>query len=459
MERPSVDLLTSQKAVDTDRIDEQLTAALKKLNRKIVVIDDDPTGAQSVHDVYEFTNWNKESFLEGFRDENNMFYILTNSRSFPEDKTIRVHEEVGAILAEASGETHMDYVLVNRSDSTLRGHYPQETTAMRSAIEKNSGKRFDGEILLPFFIEGGRYTIDDVQFVKEGEYLTPAGQTEFARDKTFGYKSSHLGDYVEEKTQGRYKKEDCTYISLADIRDGNIEKIKRQLLAVEGFSKVIVNAVAYSDVKTFIIAFVEAVLMGKEFLFRSATSLTKVIGDISDMPLLTRDQLIKSDNGNGGIVLVGSHVNRTTQQFNGLKSCKKPLEFIEFNQHLVLKENGLVGEMRRVVKEANKHIGQGRNVVVYTRRDRFDLNTDDREKQLEISVKISNAVTGIIARLGVRPNFIIAKGGNTSSDVATKALGIKKALVLGQIKPGIPVWLTGAESKFVNMPLWFFPAT
>jgi len=96
-------------------------------------------------------------------------------------------------------------------------------------------------------------------------------------------------------------------------------------------------------------------------------------------------------------------------------------------------------------------------VVVYTRRDRFDLDTDDKERQLKVSVRISDAVTSVIGKLKVRPSYIIAKGGITSSDVGTKALGVKKALIMGQIKPGIPVWQTGNESKFPRLPYVIFP--
>ena len=57
---------------------------------------------------------------------------------------------------------------------------------------------------------------------------------------------------------------------------------------------------------------------------------------------------------------------------------------------------------------------------------------------------------------GIIHIFIIA-GGITSSDVGTKALAVKKANVLGQIKPGIPVWQTGEESKFPMTPYVIFP--
>lgn len=96
-------------------------------------------------------------------------------------------------------------------------------------------------------------------------------------------------------------------------------------------------------------------------------------------------------------------------------------------------------------------------MVVFTRRERLDLDTDDKDKQLEVSVRISNAVTSVVERLTVKPGFIIAKGGITSSDVGTRALHVRKAMVMGQIRPGIPVWKTGPESKFPNMPYVIFP--
>ena len=159
----------------------------------------------------------------------------------------------------------------------------------------------------------------------------------------------------------------------------------------------------------------------------------------------------------GGIVLIGSHVNKTTRQMEQLRQSALPLEFIQFDQHLVLVEGGLEGEAARVSALADQAIREGRSVVVYTRRDRLDLDTDDADRQLEISVKISDAVTSVIARLSVQPRFIIAKGGITSSDVGTKALRVRKAMVMGQIAPGIPVWMTGPESKFPGMPYVIFP--
>jgi len=71
-------------------------------------------------------------------------------------------------------------------------------------------------------------------------------------------------------------------------------------------------------------------------------------------------------------------------------------------------------------------------------------------------VEISDAVTSIIGKLRIKPSFIIAKGGITSSDVGTKALRVQRAIVMGQVRPGIPVWVTGPQSKFPNMPFIIF---
>jgi uncharacterized protein YgbK (DUF1537 family) len=453
----STAILSSFKKVDEELVNRLLEERLKKLNRKIVVLDDDPTGVQTVNNISVYTDWEQKSIEDGFKENNSMFFILTNSRGFTSERTSQVHKEIASNITDVSKITGKDFFLISRGDSTLRGHYPLETQTLADEIEKLSDKKIDGEIIFPFFKEGGRFTIDNVHYVKEGDQLIPAGQTEFAKDKTFGYRSSDLTKWCEEKTEGKFKAEEITCITLENLRNIEVDKITQQLLMVKDFNKVVVNAVDYIDAKVFAIAFADAVIKGKEFILRSAAAITKVLGGVQDKELLTKKELIDKDIHNGGIILVGSHVNKTTMQMEELKKCRFPIEFIEFNQHLVLVEGGLEGEVQRVISVAEDKIKQGKTVVVYTRRDRFDLPTEDKEKQLVISVKISDAVTSIIGKLSIRPNFIIAKGGITSSDVGTKALRVKKATVMGQIKPGVPVWMTGEESKFPNMPYIIFP--
>lgn len=443
-------------AVDVKVVDELLTKELAELNKKIVVLDDDPTGVQTVHDVSVYTDWSLDSIENGFKEENSMFFILTNSRGFTAAETEKAHKEMSLNITEVAKKLNKDFIVISRSDSTLRGHYPLETEILKQTIEANSQVKFDGEVLMPFFKEGGRFTVNNIHYVQYDEYLVPAGETEFAKDRTFGYTKSQLGEYIEEKTKGAFKAENTTYISLESIRNLEIEKIKEQLLKVENFNKVVVNAVDYVDVKIFVIALVKAIKAGKNFMYRSAAALTKVIGGVSDKNLLTREELIKEDSKNGGLIIVGSHVKKTTEQLEELKKCDF-IEFIEFNCHLVLDSEKFEAEVQGIIEKTEKLISEGKTVAVYTSRKRLDLGENKKEEELKLSVKISDAVTSIVGKLKVRPNYIVAKGGITSSDVGTKGLKVKRATVAGQIKPGIPVWKTGDESKFPGVAYVIFP--
>ena len=441
---------------DTDKAEALLSQAMEGFHKKLVVLDDDPTGVQTVHDVSVYTDWEEESIRKKKKKKEAMFFILTNSRSFSVEETTKVHQDIAARVAKVARELGQDFMIISRGDSTLRGHYPLETQLLADGLTKNEGVVIDGEIICPFFPEGGRYTMDNIHYVKEQDNLVPAGMTEFARDKTFGYKSSDLTEYVEEKTEGKYHKEDCITISLDELNALDVQGIKDKLMSAQNMAKIIVNAVSYADLKVFCAALVLAMKAGKHYMARTAAAFTKVMGRISDQPLLGRAQL-EGDTKNGGIVLIGSHVKKTTDQLNCLKELDGQADFMEFQVNTVFEENGLEKEVERTVKAAEEKILSGRTVVIYTSRQLLAPENMTPEEKLHISVKISNAVTSIIGKLSVKPKFIIAKGGITSSDVGTKALRVKKARVMGQVKKGIPVWMTGEESKFPGMPYIIFP--
>ncbi|CUH97261.1 hypothetical protein P22_3388 [Propionispora sp. 2/2-37] len=442
------------KEIDVGIVDTELEEALSNLNKKIIVLDDDPTGIQTVHDISVYTDWSTESIAAGFAEEQPMFFILTNSRALTVEQTRMVHKEIAENIVAESKKCGKNFIIISRGDSTLRGHYPLETQILKETLEAASAIRFDGEVLIPFFKEGGRFTIDNVHYVQESQTLVPVGETEFAKDKTFSFAASELGEYIEEKTEGSYKAADTTYITLEDLRNLKIPEISRQLLAVKEFNKVIVNAVDYVDVKIFTIALLQVIAQGKNFMFRTAAAFTKVIGGLNDQELLNKADLVAKGNKNGGLIIVGSHVEKTTHQLAELQKCTD-IRFFEFNQGLVVEPEQLETAIQSIIVETEKYLKRGETVTIFTGRKRLDAGTE--EESLRLSVKISAALTAIVQRLSVQPSFLIAKGGITSSDVGTKGLNVKKARVMGQVKPGVPVWLTGQEAKFANMPYIIFP--
>lgn len=452
----SIDVLKNYKAIDESYVDELLLKEIAKSNKKIVVLDDDPTGVQTVHDISVYTNWTKDSIRKSFEEENNLFYVLTNSRGFTKERTTEAHKEIAAVVDEVSKETGKEYIFISRSDSTLRGHYPLEPALLKEAYEKNTGSQIDGEVMCPFFKEGGRYTIDDVHYVKYGDELVPAAETEFAKDKTFGYTKSDIKEYVEEKTGGAYKAADVVSISLEDIHNMDFDKIEAQLMEVKDFNKIVVNAIDYVDVKVFCVALYRAMAKGKVFMFRTAAAIVKVMGGVTDQPLLTREQMVVKETSNGGIIVVGSHTDKTTKQVEMLKENEN-IMFVELDATLVKDADAFQREVDRCLALEEEYIRAGKTVCVYTTRTLITADTGDKEDDLRLSVRISDAVQSLVGRLSIVPSFVIAKGGITSSDVGTKALAVQKANVLGQIKPGIPVWQTGDESKFPLTPYVIFP--
>lgn len=455
-ERRSSSILTAWSAADVQEADRLLAEEVSASKRKMIVLDDDPTGVQTVHDVSVYTDWSMESLRSGFAENSKMFFILTNSRGFTVEQTTEAHLEIAANVDAAAKEAGMEYLIISRGDSTLRGHYPLETELLRKVQEERSGWKVDGEILCPFFAEGGRYTVDNVHYVRYGEELVPAGQTEFARDKTFGYTESNLCKYIEEKTGGKYRAESVTCISLEKLRGMELEAITERLMAVTDFNKVVVNAVDACDVKIFCIALYRAMSRGKHFMFRTAAAFVKAIGNISDKPLLTREEMVTLKNHAGGIIVVGSHTQKTTSQLEELKKVKG-IRFIEMDSDLVLQEGALEQEVERILAISETCIREGTTVAIYTKRRLLEIEHDTKEAALVRSVRISDAVQSLVGRLKVTPAFVVAKGGITSSDVGTKALLVKRANVLGQIRPGIPVWQTGEESRFPGTPYVIFP--
>ena len=441
--------------VDGAAVQAALETEIQKDHHKIIVLDDDPTGVQTVHGISVYTDWTRESVRAGFEEENRAFYILTNSRGFTVDQTTRAHLEIGRTVAEVARELGRDYVIVSRGDSTLRGHYPLETDLLRQTMEEG-GRPVDGEILCPYFKEGGRFTIGGVHYVRYGEELIPAGETEFAKDKTFGYRASNLREYIEEKTGGVYRKEDVTEISLEELRGLDYEGITEKLLAVKDYGKVVVNAVDACDLKIFCTCLYRAMAQGRRYLFRTAAGFVKEFAGISDKALLTRSEMVKTETSHGGIVVVGSHTQKTTSQLEELKRLEG-VEFLEFNSDLVLDDEAFAKEVEATVAKEEAFIAGGKTVVVYTKRRLLSLEGDTPEQALLRSVKISDAVQSLVGKLKVVPAFVVAKGGITSSDVGTKALRVKKATVLGQIRLGIPVWKTGPESTFPGIPYVIFP--
>ena len=439
--------------------DPQLFPALRDeiraSSRKVVVLDDDPTGTQTVHDVSVLTRWSVEALRDALSNDDSVFYILTNSRSVPAERAAAMNAEIARNLARAAREVKHDFVVVSRSDSTLRGHYPTELDALRENIERECGYRFDGHMIIPFFLEGGRFTVGDTHWVQEGERLIPAAQTEYARDATFGYTHSNLREWIEEKTAARYHAAEITSISLEDIRLGGPTRVAEILSTARNGMPIVVNAASDGDMDVFVAGLLRAEARGKRFLFRTAASFVRARGGIVKRELLKASELYAGvPRRRGGLVVVGSYIQKSSEQLRAVQGLSE-LVSIELNVTRVLDPATRGGEILRAANKLNAAIGLDRTALVYTSRDLITGGT--KEQSLQIGQQVSAALIETVRRVAAAPRFIVAKGGITSSDIATRALDVIQARVLGQIAPGVPVWRLGDESRFPGMPYIVFP--
>ena len=244
---------------------------------KIIVLDDDPTGSQTVHSCLLLMQWDVDTLRLGLQDDSPIFFVLTNTRSLPPESAASVTREVCQNLKLAlAAENVTDFLVVSRSDSTLRGHYPIETDAIAQELGP-----FDAHFLVPAFFEGGRITRDSVHYLIIDGVPTPVHETEFARDSVFSYHHSYLPKYVEEKTQGRINAESVTRFLLDDIRTGSLER----LLQLSHNQCAVVDGETQSDLNSFAVDVLTATSQGKRFLFRSAASILTALAALPPQPI------------------------------------------------------------------------------------------------------------------------------------------------------------------------------
>lgn len=420
-----------------------------RLAPKIVVLDDDPTGTQTVHGIPVLTEWSGPLLAAELGAPEPCFYILTNSRAFPAERACAINREIGRNLLRAAAQSGRAFRVVSRSDSTLRGHFPAETDALAAAL----GGNFDAMLLIPAFFDAGRVTINDVHFVAEAGRLVPAGETEFARDATFGYRASNLRAWVEEKTAGRVRASDVASISLADVR-GEPAQLVEKLRALACGAVAIVNAEKADDLHALAAGLRVAEANGKKFLFRTAASFVAAYAGIAPRPLLGADEIAPPGAGGGGLVVVGSHVGKTSAQLAHLLQNGR-VSAVELSVEKLLTPDARRGEIASAAQRVESWLREGANVALFT--SRRLVTGRDASEHLAIGQTISRSLVEIVSSLRPRPRWLIAKGGITSSDVATGALGVKRALILGQALAGVPVWQLGPETRWPGLGYIVFP--
>ncbi len=416
---------------------------------KIIVLDDDPTGSQTVHSCLLLMKWDVETLRVGLRDEVPIFFILTNTRAIAPSQAAAVTQEVCRNLKIAlAAEKINNFLVISRSDSTLRGHYPLETDVIAQELGD-----FDAHFLTPAFFEGGRVTINSTHYLLLDGKQVPVSETEFAQDSVFGFSHSYLPDYVSEKTQGKIASEEVIKIQLRDLYS---EDLTNKLLTLKNNSCVVVDGETQADFDRLASALFAATQQGKRFLFRSAASLITSLAQLGKQPIPPQAMARYKTNQKPGVILVGSHVKKTTRQLEELLN-QDSIVGIEL-EVIRLRDNP---EAREIILQEILHQvlivwREGKTPVIFTSRE--EVIFVELQERIDFGKVISNLLMDIVRGLPSDIGFLISKGGITSNNLLSNGLKLTTVRLLGQILPGCCVVRTAENHpQFPSLPVVLFP--
>ena len=427
------------------------------IQTKIIAIDDDPTGSQTVHSCLLLTAWDEQTLIDALLDASPLFFILSNTRGMDAARAAEVTRHICVNLKQAlhrlkTRGVDINPIVVSRSDSTLRGHYPVETDIIAQELGP-----FDAHFMIPAFFEGGRFTRDSIHYLMVNDKPVPVHETEFARDSVFGYSTAYLPDYVEEKTRGRIKAASVERFLLADVRGDCTDRLRHLTDNV----CCVVDAETQADLNHFAAQLQRVAQEGKRFLFRSAASLLTALANLPAQPIKAQDMAYYVREQQPGVILIGSHVAKTSAQLDYLRAHTDvvaiEVDVTRLNTaDAAARLEASIQLAESVITQVEVAHARGKTVAIYT--SRKELQFVSQAERLLFGERVSACLMELVRRLPRHIGFLISKGGITSNDVLSTGLKLTTARVLGQILSGCSVVRCPDDHiRFPNLPVVIFP--
>ena len=428
---------------------------------KVVVIDDDPTGSQTVHGCPLLLRWDVETLRRALSHPSPLLFLLADTRSLAPVAAAERNREIasnldGALRAEALQRA--DVLLVSRGDSTLRGHGVLEPETLQEAFGP-----FDATFHVPAFLEGGRTTVQGVHLL----HGQPVHTTPFALDRLFGFSSSDLAAWLEEKSSGAIRRADVQRISGRELDAAGgpgLPRLVNRLRTLRGNVPVVVDAERQQQLCSFGAA-VRALRSEKRFLFRSAASLVRALADPGPQPLDAAGLAgLRRRAADGrplpGLVMVGSHVPLADQQLELLLE-EPDCHGVELPVRRIARvlegptPDLLLADLERVwSQELKTLLASGCTPVLFTSRGelRFASEQEGRRFSRETARLMGRLASSVATDLG----YLISKGGITTQTLLADGLGLEAVQLEGQLLPGLSL-VRPSAGRFQGLPILTFP--
>jgi uncharacterized protein YgbK (DUF1537 family) len=405
----------------------------------LIVIDDDPTGAQSEAGVPMLLDWTGSLLKDAARRRPRAMHLLTNSRALDRADAYRVVREA----AEAAAGSLPDAEMVLRGDSTLRGHVEEEYRALRDGA-------FDGDdtalLLVPALPAAGRVTLEGVHRIERNGESQPLHETEYARDGGFSYQSARLLDWAEERSGGYFRAAVGQELHLAELRAGGPDAVAEALSRAAARAPAVFAPDARTDDDLDLIAagLRDAFATETSVIVRCAPAFVARLAGSAATGLVAAPRAKR-----GLLVACGSYVPTSTRQLRRLVD-RRPGRLVEVpTDALASGDPGREDAIERAVAAAAQRIEKGGVAIVATSRA-----PDPRG--LAVGERIADGLARVVARLRSRVDVVLSKGGITSAINLRRGLGVESAQVVGPLAPGISLWQVtlpeGTPMSYVVFP-------
>lgn len=476
---------------------------------KIIVLDDDPTGSQTVHSCPLLLRWSPQALAAGLAHPSPLLFLLVNSRGLaaPEaaERVRQICKALAAALAAAQQVGVIDrWLLLSRGDSTLRGHFPLESDLLQAELGP-----FDATLLVPAFLPGGRTTV-------AGEHRLhgqPVHTSAFAQDRQFGYSTSYLPAWVEWKSGGRRRAEQVQRIGLAELdaaaaelaSDQQAVELAEQKLALPGppdqdlaeapapqqataggYGQLLGRLAGFADNVCVVVdgerpeqlsALAAAVRQltapaaaawgrPRRFLAQCAASWIEALAALPPQPLGRQGLVGLRRRGSAGaplpgFVLVGSHVPLADSQLERLLA-QPACTGVELDVALVAgllatAEPGpkLAALTAALAVQLQQLLVSGQTPVLFTSRGEFSCR--DAAERWALGEALATLMGRLAGRLAPGLGYLISKGGITSHTLLADGLALERVELQGQLLPGLSLVLTPAEAAVAGLPVLTMP--
>ena len=400
-------------------------------SRGFVILDDDPTGTQEVQDASVFMEADGAAIAAALAAEG-AAYVLTNTRAFGADRARETVRDVVRAVTEHAPDARF----ILRGDSTLRGHVLAEYQGYRDTLASDAAPVL---VVVPAMPDAGRVTRAGVHYLVRDGLAEPLGETEYSRDPVFGYRSSSVLEWADERSDGCFPASNGVRLDLDALRregpDAVVEAIARA--ASRGGPAVFApDAETWADLEI-IAAGVQA--STEALVVRSAPSLAAVLAG------RRADRFIAPRPSGGVIVICGSHVPTTTRQLTEIER-RHPGTGIEADL-AVLDSDAPDAEIARLASAADDLIGRGGVAVIMTPRA-----LDPARSALTSSVRIAENLARVLHAVRAPSLAVVSKGGITSAVVARIGFQASSARILGPVARGVSLWEMGGERQLAIFP-------